>query len=135
MASCCSPQASNKHICPQNNKPYLEVPYSTVLQHIKQPWKAQLAEQNYYFCDDPDCTVVYFGEDDSTITQSELRTVVAIKEKHNTDALVCYCFDITRAQAQNNSSLKQYVIEQTKSKLCSCESRNPSGRCCLKDFP
>jgi hypothetical protein len=27
------------------------------------------------------------------------------------------------------------VMAQTKAGLCSCDTSNPSGRCCLKDFP
>jgi hypothetical protein len=27
------------------------------------------------------------------------------------------------------------VIEQTRLHNCACDVRNPSGRCCLKDFP
>jgi len=31
-------------------------------------------------------------------------------------------------------AIKAFVIQQTKEGLCACESRNPSGRCCLADF-
>ncbi len=144
--SCCSSDNVKKventspkhHICPQNGKKYLQVPYSTLLQHIKKPWNQklkELSEKSYYFCSDPDCEVVYFDESDSTITKSELRTLVGIKELQNDNAMACYCFDITLAEAKNNPKLKQYVIDQTKNNLCSCKSRNPSGRCCLKDLP
>ena len=27
------------------------------------------------------------------------------------------------------------IVEQTKNARCSCETSNPSGRCCLKVFP
>jgi hypothetical protein len=79
--------------------------------------------------------VVYFGEDDSTILSAEMRTVVGIKDPQNEMALSCYCFDVTHAEAQDHPAIKQFVVEKTKSGACSCESQNPSGRCCLKDFP
>lgn len=135
MASCCTQSPSKKYICPQNKNSYLHVPQSTVLQHIKTPWKTPLKAQYYYFCDDPECDVVYFGSDDSVINKSELRSVVGIKEQSNKNALICYCFDISYSQIKENNELKQFVIQQTKDKLCSCEVQNPSGRCCLKDFP
>lgn len=134
MGDCCSAVPSNKHLCPVNQQSYMQVLYSTVLQHIKHPWKNKITEQHYYFCSDSSCDVVYFGEDDSVIKKSELRTLVGIKEPTRQDALVCYCLDITKAQAINTIDLKQYVIDKTKNNLCSCESHNPSGRCCLKDF-
>lgn len=141
MSSCCSPLNSknnSRHICPTNGKPYLQVPLSTVLQHIKKPWKMQHdkdIEQQYYFCSDPDCETVYFSEDNQVIAHSELRTVVGIKNPDDIQALCCYCFDITCEEARKDKELKNYVIDKTKNNVCACESQNPSGRCCLKDFP
>jgi len=40
-----------------------------------------------------------------------------------------------RALAEGTAeAIKAFVVQQTKEKLCACESRNPSGRCCLADF-
>ena len=141
--SCCDTSSSKskhskRHTCPENGKEYLQVPFSTVLQHIKKPWNIKDTvnkEQSYYFCSDPTCEVVYFSEDNAVIYKSALRTVVAVKENNDDAALVCYCFDITLKEAKNDSKLRQYVIEKTKNNLCACETQNPSGRCCLKDFP
>lgn len=142
MSSCCSSSPTTEspkhHTCSENDKEYLQVPFSTVLQHLKKPWDpehVELTEQGYYFCTDPDCDVVYFAEDNSIIKKAALRTLVGIKEPENDNAMSCYCFDITHREVKNNPQLKQYVIEKTKNKLCACESYNPSGRCCLKDFP
>ena len=139
MSNCCSSHQTTtepplRHRCPVNGKQYREVPYRTLLHHVKNPWEMTLAAQRYYFCDDPDCDVVYFGIDDTCITRSMLRTQIGIKEQTD-DSLICYCFGINRAQARSNQDLKAYVIEKTRNGTCSCESCNPSGRCCLKDFP
>lgn len=88
----------------------------------------------YFFCDDPACDVVYFGGDGVTIRKSQLRTRVGVKES-SADALVCYCFGVTMADALNDPAIRDFVVAQTKRGLCSCETSNPSGRCCLKDFP
>ena len=104
-------------------------------QHqIKQPWHWQAKEQAYFFCDDLGCDVVYFGEDNSVIKQSALRSRVGIK-KEKVDSMICYCFDVRNEDYQNNKSIKDYVTEQTKNKTCDCEIRSPSGKCCLKNFP
>ena len=137
MSDCCtvnreSEQHPRKYVCPKNGKQYLEVPFGTVLHHIRKPWELALKDQAYYFCDDPHCDVVYFGVDGSTISKDLLRTKVGIKET-DMDALICYCFGVSKAQA--NKQVKTFVMEQTKHSTCSCSTSNPSGRCCLKDFP
>lgn len=145
MSDCCSNKSScdnkkeiksfpRKFACPENSKDYIGVSHKTIIHHIKSPWDKELSEEQYYFCDDPECDVVYFGLEGSLINKSELRTAVGVKEKDN-DALICYCFGVSKAAAKQEPEIKAYVIEKTKESLCSCDIRNPSGRCCLKDFP
>jgi len=137
MANCCSSsdkqQAYPKnYICPVNGKVYKSISSTTILHHINEPWKWKNKEQGYYYCDDPECSVVYFGEDNSIIKKSSLRTYVGIKENHP-NSLICYCFGVTKS-ASVSPSIKEFVIKSTKNKTCSCVTSNPSGRCCLKDF-
>ncbi len=53
---------------------------------------------------------------------------------------LCYCFDINAAQysaallANEAEAIKNFVNQQTQTGACACETRNPSGRCCLADF-
>lgn len=123
-----------KFTCPSNHQQYIEVSKKTIIQQITSPWQHQLNDQQYYFCDDPDCDVVYFGLDGSVINKSELRMPVGVKESDE-DTLICYCFGVSKTQANENTEIKTYVTQQTKEKNCACDIRNPSGRCCLKDFP
>ena len=104
------------------------------MHHIKEPWHWQGNSQSYYFCDNPECNVVYFGQDNSVIEKTDVRTSVGVKEKLG-DSLVCYCFGVTADEASANPEAKAFVIDKTKSHICECEVRNPSGKCCLKDFP
>lgn len=135
MSDCCSTSLTSKatpkrHKCPVNGKEYKEVSARTIIHHIKEPWAWKKANQTYYFCDDPECEVVYFGQDNSVINRAELRTAVGIKEK-TASALLCYCFGVSFAEASANPEIRQFIIEKTKSNLCACETRNPSGKCCL----
>ena len=132
--SCESTALTTRHRCPVNGMEYKEVGARTILHHIKEPWAWEERTQAYYFCEDPECDVVYFGQDESVIDKSELRTSVGIKEKSVT-SLVCYCFGVSFHEASRNPEIKQFVTEKTKGSVCACEVRNPSGRCCLKDFP
>ena len=138
MSDCCSSCSSikktDKHNCPVNSNEYKKVSIKTIKHHIKEPWLWQPDTENYYFCNDPDCEVVYFGDDDSTIIKDALRTLVGIKEKSD-QATICYCFGVSLMDAENDKTIKDFVTEQTRNKICDCEIRNPSGKCCLKDFP
>jgi len=130
---CCSQKTPKKHVCPNDGVQYVEVDYKTVLHHIKKPWAMSIKQQAYYFCSNPECEIVYFGLDNSTIMKSQLRTRVGVKEAD--DALICYCFQVLKSDAKENKAIKHYVAQQTKNGTCSCATFNPSGKCCLKDFP
>lgn len=138
MADCrfsskCKTDRPDKHRCPANGVEYAEVSGRTIAHHIKHSWLWNDKGQRYFFCDDPDCDVVYFGVDDSVILKSQLRTKVGAKDASD-DAMLCYCFGITKFDARNDPSIRDFVVEQTKFGFCSCDTCNPSGRCCLKEF-
>ena len=139
MSDCCSTarkteKPSRTHGCPVNGQKYTQVSIRTMLHHISSPWEWNEKEQGYYFCDDPNCDVVYFGEDDSVITKAEIRTVVGIKDD-SPDALSCYCFGVSSSEVKRHPDIRDFIIDKTQAGVCSCDTRNPSGRCCLKDLP
>jgi len=139
MNDCCSASRSDtkpprKHRCPVNGLAYARAPTKTLLHHINRPWTWVGREQGYYFCDDPECDVVYFGEDDSQIRQQDLRTPVGVK-LHSPDALLCYCFGVSKSDAATWPAARDYVVRMIRERMCSCATSHPSGRCCLKDFP
>lgn len=138
MSQCCTSSDTKnsyprKHRCPVNGEPYSSVSTTTILHHIEKPWRWYEKQQGYYFCGDPECNVVYFGQDDTVILKSELRTIVGIKEQHE-NALLCYCFGVSK-QLASNQHIKDFVVKSTKEQACACSTRNPSGKCCLSDFP
>lgn len=139
MSNCCSSQKISEektrtHYCPANGKPYASVKLKTVLHHVRQPWCKLDSDRQYYFCTDPACDVVYFDDNNSVLNTSDVRTTPWQKSKDK-NAAICYCFGVSQTHAEMDNSIKAFVIEQTKKSLCSCETSNPSGRCCLKDFP
>jgi len=122
-------------ICPECGQRSKSVSLKTVLHHVKQVWASKLSDQQYYFCPAAECNVVYFATEQArTITKAEIRTLIGSQEE-SADALICFCFGVSKAEAANNKDIKAFVITQTKASLCSCATANPSGRCCLKDFP
>ncbi|WP_455210224.1 putative iron-sulfur cluster-binding metallochaperone [Kaarinaea lacus] len=137
MTECCDQPSSHqypkKYRCPVNGKEYGKVALKTILHNINNPWTANLTDQGYYFCTDPSCQVVYFGQDGAVISNSQMRTDVW--QKHSRpDSVVCYCFGVTLQQT-HAQAIRNFVVEKTKESMCACEITNPSGRCCLKDFP
>lgn len=138
MSDCCASSGCEnnhpkKHRCPVNGQEYSEVAVRTIAHHIMESWNWVATAKRYYFCDDPECDVVYFGDDGSTILKSQIRTHIGVKEKTD-DSLLCYCFGVSKADFQRHPAIKNFVIAQTKAGQCSCETSNPSGRCCLIDF-
>ncbi|MDD2941770.1 MAG: hypothetical protein PHC51_02460 [bacterium] len=139
MSECCSSSGCEdghpkKHRCPVNGQKYSEVPVRAIEHHIKEAWAWQPTGHRYFFCDDPACEVVYFGDDGSMILKSRLRKQIGQKENSD-DGLLCYCFGVTKRDFQSNPATRDFVVAQTKAGRCSCDTSNPSGRCCLKDFP
>ena len=139
MSDCCSntygePSVPSRCRCPINGKEYAAVSAITIKHHIRKPWRWLQKEQGYYFCTDPECAVVYFGEDGSVIEKSAVRTPVGLKAPSE-ESLLCYCFGVTAAEALANPELKEFVVEETRRNECACETRNPSGKCCLGEFP
>jgi Zinc binding domain len=141
MRACCtpiavetkdaSPKKSNCPVCRQISTVVLA---DTMHHHLKAPWQWVARPQGYYFCDTPACSVTYFGEDGETIYTQAVRTQIGIKDA-SPNALICYCFGVTMADAQANPDIRRYVMAQTKTGACACTTRNPSGLCCLKTFP
>jgi hypothetical protein len=131
-------QYPRSHCCPANGKRYSSVKRQTLLHHLFRPWQKSLTEQGYYFCTDPECDVVYFGQDNTVLHTDDLRTTVWQKT-NDKKANICYCFGVSKetadADLNNNGDIRSFVLEQTRQSQCSCETHNPSGRCCLKDFP
>jgi hypothetical protein len=139
MVECCdantaAPVPPKRYHCPVNGKEYGPVGIKTILHHLAEPWNKNLDSQAYYFCSAPDCDVVYFGQDNSVIKTSELRTKVGVKEK-SPNRMVCYCFGVSYSTALKNQVAVNFIKEKTRQSFCSCKTSNPSGRCCLKDLP
>ena len=132
MSGCCATSPARKRPCPRCGQPGMAVGARTLLHHLKQPWEWK--SQDAWFCENPDCEVIYFLADQGIFTQADIRTPVGIKSDDG-DALLCYCFGIDRKTLAARPKLKDFVIERTRDSQCDCGIRNPSGRCCLKHFP
>jgi hypothetical protein len=92
----------------------------------------------YYFCEAPDCDVVYFSVDPQApiFRRADLLVRVGVKEESD-PVPVCYCFGFTRKDIENEiaatgrSTMADRITAEVKAGNCACEVKNPSGKCCL----
>jgi len=58
-------------------------------------------------------------------------------KEHDDPIPLCYCFDFDEADVREEivrtgeSAIPQKISAMIKQGLCACETRNPSGACCL----
>jgi len=141
MADCCAvtPSAPAPAVmnCPVSDTRSKQVDTLTVKALVRRlPFG--LVPAQYYFCEAPDCDVVYFParSDAPTFRRADLLVPVGVKEK--TDPIpLCYCFGVTRQdireeiQRTGNSTVAERIKAEVKAGHCACEVKNPSGKCCL----
>ncbi len=113
-----------------------KVPEITVTNLVKPEFHQDIPSGQYYFCQQKDCTTVYFDTEDRHIRKDQLVVDVWQKEDAH-DVPVCYCFDHTAADimedARQNSppTIPLTIREKIQAGLCECDVKNPQGSCCL----
>ena len=92
--------------------------------------------RDWRFCDSPDCEVVYFSDEGHTFSKDQLTVPVGVKEMGGERPL-CYCFghSIASIKDELQTTGKSDALADIRAKMkepgCSCETKNPSGSCCL----
>lgn len=109
----------------------------TVLLMLKSELLNRADQNDYRFCSDPNCSVVYFTENGNpAFMTNDLRVRVGLKEKADPIPL-CYCFDFEELDAREEirqtgtSIIPQRIAALIRQKMCACPAKNPSGACCL----
>jgi Zinc binding domain len=137
---CGYPQKRVRTICPENGKVCKPVPRVTVETLIRPEHRHSITAMPYFFCDSPDCDVVYVSaSEEQVITKNQLQVRVGIKETDDPIPL-CYCFDFDRRTIWNDirskgrTDIAGVISERVKAGECRCEFTNPRGTCCLGDI-
>jgi hypothetical protein len=132
-------EAPSKADCPVSQASSKKVQTRTVRSLVRGDSRWRLENVQYYYCEDPTCPVVYFPSNGGAyFTISDLDVKVFSKDKGD-DVNVCYCFDWTRGRIKKEISetgtsiAPKEIARQVKEGLCSCDVKNPKGRCCLGD--
>lgn len=144
MSDCCSASVKSGGApavmtCPVNGARSKQVDMLTVKSLVR---KLPLGMPNtqYYFCDAPDCEMVYFGVDAEAPRFRREDLVVRVGAKETSEPIpVCYCFDFTRQdiwdeiRTTGKSTAAERISAEVAAGRCACEFKNPSGKCCLGD--
>lgn len=127
-------QACAKCIC--EGRP---VSRKTILLMLKADLLEQAMHGNYRFCATPDCAVVYFDEEGKQqFTIDDLRIPVGLKAKED-PVPICYCFGFDESHIREeiartgDTTIPAKISRLIREGLCACDSRNPSGMCCLAE--
>jgi len=137
-SGCCTPQPKAHALCPKCGKKAKEV-LSITLEHLLNVHsKEKLSSlEGFHYCKTASCEVIYFS-DETVLTQDDVSVVVGLKEGA-TPATVCYCFAWTKEKiaSELKATGSTTALDDIKVKMenpgCSCETLNPSGKCCLGD--
>jgi hypothetical protein len=108
----------------------------TVFHHVKHEHLDRVNGEAYRFCAEPDCAVVYYGDNGTCFTVDDLRELVTAKTTGDKRP-ICYCFGFTEGDARDEiarigtTTIPTTISRLIKSGMCACEVRNPAGVCCL----
>lgn len=108
---------------------------------LKPESAAQVRDEGSYFscgasCGAAACDVVYFAPGSQVFLKADLAVRVGSKESAPPRPL-CYCFGHTMESvaAEIERTGRSTVIADIRRRMqeegCSCETKNPAGRCCL----
>jgi bacterioferritin-associated ferredoxin len=123
--------------CPECGGKGLIVEKITVANHAKESaWP--LGDDKFYFCDNPECEVVYFSSKGRTLKRDDVKTRVTFKEKTSPRPL-CYCRQVTEEDViraiENGATTFEEVAKSTGiGGGGHCDITNPAGRCCSRNY-
>ena len=132
--ACALPSPRDPAVCPACGRKGKPVGVLTV-KHLVRDHMAVQNPASYSFCRTRDCEVVYFAPG-SVFRKPDLKVRVGLKESADPIPL-CYCFgydesDIRRDMEEHGrTEIPQRIKAEVKAGMCACETRNPSGKCCL----
>jgi len=131
-------ESSVSVVCPRCGTIGSIVGRNTVKALLKAGCDEQLAGNELRYCASSACVVLYY-DSDGNVAEKDL-AVTRIGSKETEDPIpLCYCFGYFRDDLEREiretgtSSIPDQIANEVKARGCSCESRNPSGKCCLGD--
>ncbi len=119
--------------CGRRGRPVTDKTVAAILRPDAAPRLLAVARQ---FCRTPTCEVLYYGADGRIAVKADASVRVGIKESVDPVPL-CYCFGFDRSHivrdlsTTGRSTIAEWIAAEVRAGRCDCETKNPSGRCCL----
>ncbi len=140
--SCCTipeTNTSGTDICPTCGAQGKPVGAETINALVRPEQKPSSGFPGGYYCPNPqDVTLYFFDSGFEPISKDEAKVRVGFKET-GPPQMVCYCFEHTKDaiqedfKAHGESRIEARIREKVTAGSCSCEVKNPKGKCCLGD--
>ncbi len=140
--ACCAvppTSASDANVCSTCGQKGKPVGAETINALVRPELKPTGGFTDGYYCPNPDDpTLYFFPEGGQTLSKDDVTVRVGFKEAEP-PRLVCYCFEHTREEIQQDflrqgeSTIEADIREKVAAGLCSCEVKNPKGKCCVGD--
>lgn len=129
---CCSAGAERleREACPNCGTFGRKVERITLKSLLTSNALERISTGTHRFCPTPTCPVVYYSEGEVYLLE-EVRVPVFLKEPQG-QRLLCYCFEVYEHEIGDDT--EDRIREHVQADRCSCEVRNPEGRCCLGYF-
>jgi len=141
--SCCasSEKERERSPCPQCQASGQPIDRVTPRHTLKKEFRDTIGDDNnYHFCETPDCNTVYFSSDGlQHFTTEQLINRVTSKDS-SPETPLCYCYKITKGdalkeyQASGESTVIQQIEQKMTEKPCFCDKSNPRGVCCTSEI-
>lgn len=143
--NCCNPKlpegnslkTSLEFSCPECSSKGVPIERITIQNLLLDVFKSQISNKDdYKFCKNPICSVVYFSSGKSVFYKENLREKTTIKYE-DLDTKTCYCFNVTKGdivdelQRTGDCNVVSVIKAKMKDPGCFCEISNPQGSCCL----
>ncbi len=139
--SCCAipeTNTSGTDICPTCGQKGKPVGAETINALVRPELRPDSGFPGGYYCPNPqDATLYFFDGAQVPISKEDVLVRVGFKES-GAPQMVCYCFEHTKDAIQEDwahgeSRIEARIREKVAAGSCSCEVKNPKGKCCLGD--
>ncbi|MBI4042130.1 MAG: copper chaperone Copz family protein [Deltaproteobacteria bacterium] len=130
----CGPEKCSQ--CGMMGKPVKKITLGALLKAEKRN-TIPTGQEEFCFCRNPDCAVVYFALGQILYFKEDLSQPIYQKERQSSSTPVCYCFGWTvgkirqKMERGDGKRIVEQITGEVKRGNCYCEITNPQGSCCL----
>jgi hypothetical protein len=128
------PEFDGRAFCPRCGSLGTPVNSTTLDCHVQELSRPRMGD-SAWFCEFPNCDVVYFDQFERSVTVNELQSTVYPKDPA---APICACFgfgseDVEADVRQGTPVRIRELLAKSKSSDAQCHTLAADGRCCIRE--